>query len=396
MKQTLKYIFIFVLLTPWNVPCSAQAEQDSVVQKDFVDILHNTFNFSRSKKKRATKKVRFSIIPVAPTSAGGKQLAVSSVNATFNLGDPYNTNLSNIYFIPYFNFSGTGGFIIRPNIWTNKNNWNMTGELRVAQNYLDTYGLGANTPESAKSVVVYNQFRLYAVFHRKLVWYFYTGAGIDINHLSNIEEENPGTEDSAFKEYGIGTSGNSLSTGLTFNLLRDNRFNSVNPEGGFYTTMVFKIHDKVIGNEYTWQSLYIDGRKYIKFSDQRHSILAFWAIYWGTYGDVPYLSLPGTSMEYNSRTGRGYSLGRYRGKQMVYAESEYRFDISANGLWGGVVFANIQSYTEPDSKKFEYIKPAIGTGIRLKFDKRSQTNVTLDFAVGVDSYNLRLNLGEVF
>jgi hypothetical protein len=119
-------------------------------------------------------------------------------------------------------------------------------------------------------------------------------------------------------------------------------------------------------------------------------------MYWGTIGEVPYFNLPGTALDYTGRTGRGYAFGRYRGRHMLYGESEYRFDISQNGFWGGVVFANIQSYTELESEKFEYIRIAAGAGVRLKFDKRSNTNLTLDFGVGKDSYNLRLNLGEVF
>lgn len=390
------HIFLCLLILLPFTYTVAQPSADSIPQKDIVDVLIKTFNIHSEKKHRDDKKVRLSIIPVAPSSSGGKQMAVSSVNATFYLGDLENTNLSNIYFIPFFNFSGTGGFLIRPNLWTNENLWNITGEIRIAKNYLDTYGLGANTQEEAKSIVKYGQYRLYSVFHRKVAWYFYAGAGLDVNYYTNIEEENPGAEDSAFKEYGIGTSGNSVSSGLTINLLRDSRKNSVNPEGGFYTTLIVRLHGQNVGSETNWQSVYLDGRKYFSFSQQRHKVLGFWFLYWGTYGDVPYLNLPGTGMDNTGRSGRGYPLGRYRGKQMLYGEAEYRFDITANGMWGGVVFTNVQSYTEYETDKFQYIKPAIGTGIRLKFDKRSNTNLTLDFAVGKDSYNIRVNLGEFF
>ncbi len=224
----------------------------------------------------------------------------------------------------------------------------------------------------------------------------YLGGGIDLDYFSSIEEQNPGTEESAFKKYGIGTSGNVPSPGLMLSLLRDNRENSVNPEGGFYTSVVYRIQGKEIGSEYSWSSFYFDSRKYFSLSKKRHSILAFWFLYWGAFGDVPYFNLPGTALDFNSRSGRGYPIGRYVGKQLLYGESEYRFDISANGLWGGVVFTNIQSYTDPESKEFEYVKVGAGAGLRLKFDKRSNTNLTLDFGFGQDSFNIRLNLGEVF
>jgi hypothetical protein len=81
---------------------------------------------------------------------------------------------------------------------------------------------------------------------------------------------------------------------------------------------------------------------------------------------------------------------------MIYGETEYRFDISRNGMWGGVVFVNLQDYKELSSGEFAYLLPAAGTGIRIKFNKRSKVNLTLDIAVGKDSFNGYFNLGEFF
>ncbi|MDH4057177.1 MAG: BamA/TamA family outer membrane protein [Cyclobacteriaceae bacterium] len=396
MKNYNKFFLLLTITFNLSILVYSQTENDSIQQKDVVDVLIKAFNIEIKKKSREDKQVSFSIIPIAPSSSAGRTVAVSSVNAAFYLGPVETTNISNIYLIPYADFKGSLGLFLRPNIWSKQNTWNYSGEFRIATYLQYTYGLGANTPESDQSTIGYNHFRLYASVHRKVVNFFYLGGGLNFDSFYNIEEIESDQEESPFSEYGIGTSGTSLASGLTFNLLRDNRKNSINPKGGYYSTFIFRFHEKAFGSDYEWSSIFIDLRKYFTFSQTRHSILGFWAMYWGTYGEVPYLNLPGTSMEVNSRTGRGYNYGRYRGKQMLYAEGEYRFDISANGLWGGVVFANMQSYTEPETEKFQYIKPAIGTGLRLKFDKKSQTNITLDFAMGKDSYNVRVNLGEFF
>ena len=81
---------------------------------------------------------------------------------------------------------------------------------------------------------------------------------------------------------------------------------------------------------------------------------------------------------------------------MLYAEAEYRFDFTKNGLWGAVIFTNMQSYTEPKNNKFSYILPAVGAGLRLKFNKYSDSNITFDVAVGKESFNWYFNLNEVF
>jgi hypothetical protein len=104
-------------------------------------------------------------------------------------------------------------------------------------------------------------------------------------------------------------------------------------------------------------------------------------------------------------TGRGFIQGRFRGKNLVYGEAEYRYGITRNRLLGGVVFANAQSVTEINYTRgkgesdggFERVVPALGAGLRLNLNKASRTNLAIDYAWGLDgSHGLALNLGEVF
>jgi hypothetical protein len=105
-------------------------------------------------------------------------------------------------------------------------------------------------------------------------------------------------------------------------------------------------------------------------------------------------------------TGRGYVQGRFRGPAEVYAEVEWRFRITDDGLLGGAVFANAETYTrpafsygtlsEPAVNLFQYVKPAAGFGARVMMSKESRTNLRVDFAWGVDSFAIYLGAGEVF
>ena len=82
---------------------------------------------------------------------------------------------------------------------------------------------------------------------------------------------------------------------------------------------------------------------------------------------------------------------------MLYLESEYRFAVTQNGLLGGVVFANAQSFSNWPGKKFDRIAPATGLGLRIKVNKTSRTNIAIDYGFGVKgSRGLFVNLGEVF
>jgi hypothetical protein len=78
-------------------------------------------------------------------------------------------------------------------------------------------------------------------------------------------------------------------------------------------------------------------------------------------------------------------------------EAEYRFKITHNGLFCGVLFANAQSVTDWPSKKFRTLHPAAGLGFRFKLNKFSGTNLSIDYGFGVDgSKGLFINIGEVF
>jgi hypothetical protein len=77
-------------------------------------------------------------------------------------------------------------------------------------------------------------------------------------------------------------------------------------------------------------------------------------------------------------------MGRYRGEKMVYGEAEYRSMLTANGLLGLVVFTNVStvSNTSTGERLFDNVAPAAGAGLRALFNKRSRTNLCVDFAVG--------------
>ena len=369
---------------------------DTVPQKDLIDFFVKLFHIKLSDSTRTKKKVIFSLVPAAPVNLGQKQAVVSSLNMAFYAGDHATTNLSSVYFVPYTNFSDRYGLIVTPNIWASDNQWNFPGDLRISNNSNYTYGVGGNTTKDARDIVSNQNIRVYLNANYRLFGAVYAGLGYNYDYYYNVKDEMTNGSPSVFEAYGVGTGSETTSSGVTFNFLLDSRKNSLNPSGGFYSSIVYRIDPSFLPNDHSWTSLYFDTRKYFSLSDRKRSILGVWVLYWGSYGEVPYFNLPGTALDASGRTGRGYGLGRYRGKEMLYGETDYRFDISRNGMWGGVVFVNMQDYKELSSGEFAYLLPAAGTGVRIKFNKRSKVNLTLDFAVGKSSFNWYLNLGEFF
>jgi len=153
-----------------------------------------------------------------------------------------------------------------------------------------------------------------------------------------------------------------------------------------------------LGSDDNWESLYLDYRRYIHFGDERQqNVLAFWGYYWTSLSrKTPYLDLPAIGWDANTRSGRGMDQGRFRGRGLIDFEAEYRRDITANGLLGFVVFANMNTVTKQESYRFTGLHPAGGGGLRVKFNKKSGTNIAIDY--GLSSYGSRftIGLGEAF
>jgi outer membrane protein assembly factor BamA len=360
---------------------------------DLIEIAIRAFHISIKEKPPGEKRISFSIIP-ATESAGGKRVFVSAINAAFILGHQDSTNLSSIFFLPYTNFSDNLGFGIKQNLFTGGNAWNLPGEIRISKIFQYTYGLGSNSSIEDRVNLNYNNFRIYFNANRNISSGYFAGAGIDYDSYYNISSTTTAIGN-LFEKYSIGTGGSSATMGLNFNVLHDNRKNQINPSNGWYAALIYRINPLRSTDE-KWTSIYADIRRYFRLNSTQRKIIAVSGFYWGADGAVPYLNLPGTQLEFTGRSGRGYSWGRFRGKQMLYFESEYRFDISRNGLFGAVVFANAQSLSEELTNEFRAINLAAGFGARIKFNKESDTNLTLDFGFGKDSFGFYIGLGEFF
>jgi hypothetical protein len=395
-RSLISFLLLFLLVLN-GLTQPIDATNDSIqARKDLIDIFMKVTKWdTKQRKDQDEKKVFFSLMPMsAGTSENG--VAFSSVNASFYLGDPVNTNLSNISFYPATNFASYYQLKVFPNLWLSGNSWNIPGKLEYSYISHDSYGLGTNTSEDSLNVINYNVFRLSMSLNREIYNHFFLGVGFAFDDFYNIKELWEKDYPSEFELYGFGTSGTAISAGPVFSILYDNRRNSINPLKGFFSTIALRINSENLGSTYNWKSFYWDTRKYISFSSVRHKTLALRSLCWVTWGEVPYLNLPAIGYDYNGWTGRGYHRGRYRGEQMLYGEAEYRFDLTRNGLWGGVAFVNAQSFTEPATGKFIYVKPAVGFGGRMKFNKYSDSNMTCDIAFGKGSFNWYVSLNEAF
>jgi outer membrane protein assembly factor BamA len=368
--------------------------QDST-QYDIIDFGRKVFKKEAPRKREnKTKKLRFSLVPASNGSQG--RVSISAINLAFYLADPDQTNISTVYFYPYTNFNGRYSFMMNSNLWTYRNLYNLIADFKISSNEIKDYGLGSLTSVSNYNYLSYGTFRSHLLLNRLIARYLYFGFGYYLDYYDNIESTTVNDTNSDFDNYSYGTGEINCSSGIVFNLLRDSRKNSINPDNGFYTNFSFQIYRPAFGSTYSWEAFVADARKYIRLSLKNRHILSFRVVYWGSFGQVPYIDMPATFTDREARMGRGYYYARFRGNQVLYGETEYRFDLLHNGFIGGVLFANVQSYSKTPGSLLMGLDPSLGFGIRVKFNKQSNANLTFDLGFGKDSFNWHVNLGEFF
>jgi hypothetical protein len=374
---------------------------DSIAKRDALGVIKGIFHTNSNKAPQSTsKKVYYSFLPVSSEVPGGGLALITSTTAGFYLGERKVTSLSTVTFSPYITFTGRIGYTFRLNIWLRNDAWEIMGDIRFLYYPQYTWGLGGSTLESARLAVNYKYARFYQTILKKIKPYFLVGFGYQPDAHFDIDTFHDSTGLASFTGYRYGTSAteNSFSSGLTVNLLYDARRNAFNPLPGFYGNIVYRINPDFLGSTNSWQSLYIDVRRYIAFNAARQNMIALWAFYWTALkSHTPYLDLPSIGWDpYQQRSGRGFPQNRYRGNRLLYFESEYRRDLSRDGLFGFVLFTNLNAVSEPVTNEFAHLHLAGGGGLRLKFNKRSGINISLDYGISKQYSMFYLNLGETF
>jgi hypothetical protein len=408
-----KALVIFLLMIPrllfaqniYRSIDTSRFSDDTIPQKDLIDVFRSIVKDKpRPPLGDEKKRFYFSFLPVGSSVVQGPGKAlITSTTGAFYLGDKSNTSISTISFTPYFNLTGRYGLPIHSNLWLKNDDWNIQGDTRILVYPVTTWGLNGNTPESDGFLLNYKYARFYQSILKRVNDDFYVGLGYDFDSYIDLDI-NPVNDDAFQKytgyKYGTIADQNSFSSGPTLNILYDTRRdnNLFNPLPGFYASLIYRYSSAPLGSDNNWQSLYLDMRKYVSLSTTGpKSILAFWTYYWTSLTPgTPYLDLPSIGMDPYQRSGRGIEQSRYRGQRLFYFEAEYRRDITDDGLFGFVLFSNINSTSQINTNRFVYWHPAGGAGLRIKFNKKSNTNIALDYGFSKNYGAVLINLGEAF
>ncbi|MCO4820669.1 MAG: BamA/TamA family outer membrane protein [Flavobacteriaceae bacterium] len=176
--------------------------------------------------------------------------------------------------------------------------------------------------------------------------------------------------------------------GLIFSY--DTRDSVYYPTTGFLSELKIDSAPEFFGNDENFNKFTFNYNKYISLKNNRDLIAA--RIYTGVgLGDLSFnqqFVVSGTDI-------RGYTQGRYRGKQIVALQGEYRYNPwKKMGLVGFTGLATV--FNGDNTSDNGVILPSIGAGFRYAAFPKNKMNVGLEAAVGKGDWGVYFRIGEVF
>lgn len=332
-------------------------------------------------------------------------------------GDRENTTMST--FATALSYT-TRGIIVgyfNHDIYTNGNKWNLKGNINLARMVGLDYGLGIgqplsdptpdelllNNPNRDRFTYNYNVYNFNERLYKQLLPGMFVGAGVffELKRGISVNNDSGISPNSIYSDWNNFDENQNNNNGLMLNFQYMTRDNPNNAYKGIYADVVLRANQKWMGSQNSAYQMVTDFRKYWNLStDETNHVLAFWSLGSFKLGNdfLPYLDLPGTGKDAYARSGRGYTLGYFKGLSFYYSELEYRFPILSNRFLSGVVFANVQTANDQmGTKLFKYWQPAGGTGLRVLFNKTTRTNLCIDYAFGrFGQRGFFLGLNEAF
>lgn len=248
------------------------------------------------------------------------------------------------------------------------------------------YGSGNRSPSESREDFNSRNWRLQLNVQRR--WGAKLFAGLHVEMLSQKIIETAGDGLLASGNV-LGSKGGTLS-GLGLFSKWDSRDNTFSAAKGTYCALFLNFFTRALASDFTFTQLLLEARKYFPLGAAQ--VLAVQGVFKSVWGDCPFQALPQFG---GLNLLRGYYEGRFRDRNMLALQAEYRRPLS--GRFGLCAFAGVaQVQPKPGWLSLGEFHPAAGIGLRYKFNPRENLNIRLDVGFADASPAFYLTFAEAF
>jgi hypothetical protein len=375
----LKIRGLFLLLSLLTLQ-GVVAQSDNLVKRYLNNVL------SESGDPSAPKLINYPTVAYAPETSW--ELGVSSLYV-YSANRDLSNRLSEIKAFTFYTLENQYGFWLDHALYTDENKWFFYGRARYQSFPLFYYGIGRETPSEHIALIdgEYTLFRERLL--RETLPSLYFGLELDYQGLNRVHYIDTETD---FELPEVGAMG-SNNLGIGLGLLYNNIHNAMNPREGLYSEWAFMNYNTAAGSDYNMTTYVIDNRIYRPVKE--NTVLAVQVYGQFTSGNAPFnmLALMG-----GESLMRGYYLGRYRDKNLVAGQVEYRilpFEFSKR--WGASVFlAAGQVYGDEYGFNWDQFLPTGGAGIRYLIFPEKDIYTRIDISFTEEGRGVYFFIGEAF
>lgn len=319
------------------------------------------------------------------------EIGLSSLYVYYAKKDTTN-RLSEINGFTFFTLENQYGIWFDHALYSDKSRWFILGRLRFQSFPLLYHGIGPESPAEYLARVDANQIQVKERLLRRVMHNFYVGIEMDYQLLGSVQFHNETNAPPFEKPLGYEGSSN---LGFGVGVIYDNRHNVLNVREGLFSELAYLRYSGLWGSDYSFSSVVTDNRMYRTIG--KNNVLAAQLLGQFNFGDVPFNQmalLGGESMM------RGYYMGRFRDKNQLAVQVEYRFlplplgftkKIGAAVFAGtGTVFPNLKSMNMND------LVVSGGFGLRYLLFPKKDIFTRLDIAFTKEGPGFYIFIGEAF
>ena len=373
---------VFIISLLYSTPIFSQEKKPGLLARYFNKMVKDTSDAS---------KPQFLFYPVLSyAKETSVEFGLISLYLYYPKRDTTN-RLSQISGYTFYTLEKQYGLVIDHTIYTDKGKWASLGKLRLQYFPLKYYGIGMETGSEELATVNANLLLVKEQFLRQLKKNLFVGVKLDLQKLASVEFIPHGTDPLVMPPGSEGSTNFGLGAGIIY----DNRHNSMNTRKGSYAEISFLGYDDAWGSDYSFSTLVLDNRFY--FPVNKRDVIATQVYSQLSTGEIPFnmLSLMG-----GDALMRGYYQGRYRDKNQLAAQVEYRFLPLPLGFTNrvgltvfgstGTVFNEFENFS---TDKFVF---AGGGGLRFLLFPKKDIWGRIDMAFTKEGSGVYIGMGQAF
>ncbi len=275
-------------------------------------------------------------------------------------------------------------FQVFPEFYFFRDKYHIKNEFQY-MNYPDKfYGIGQDTTEDYKEAYTSRIFSFKNIVERAFIPGFYIGLLYHIDERKTTKAREGGLIDSNL----VPGADKGLVSGLGFTINYDSRDDILFTRDGAYANLTITQYSKYIKSDFDFVNVTFDYRFFEPFWFSHVLAVQIFSGY--IHGQAPFYLL---SQMGGAKLMRGLYEGRYRDRNMMVIQAEYRVPLFWRFFGCGFAGAGEVAPSLRDFDK-EHIVYTWGGGLRFKIKQEQSLNIRLDVGFSTNFYGLYITIGE--